>query len=194
MKKFLLVAVMAFGFGFNATAQDVTFGVKAGLNFSNLKFDTNISSGSNDTKTGFYIGGLADFGVSEVFHIQPEVLYSSEGTKVEYDGSKEDGNISFINIPVLAKFYVAEGFNIQAGPQLGILVDADGGTDGLKTTNFSLSFGAGYELPGGFFFDARYSLGLTDISEIDEIYIGNMVISGIDVKTRNFQVGFGYRF
>lgn len=187
MKKLLLIAVMALGFVFSAAAQDVTFGVKAGLNFSNIKTNIdNWGSSSPDGRTGFYIGGLVDFGISEQFHIQPEALFSSEGFK--------DGDLSYINIPVLAKFYVVEGFNIQAGPQLGILVDADGGTEGFNTTNFSLSFGAGYELPGGFFFDARYSLGLTDITEIDDIYLGDVVFSGIDIKTRNFQVGFGYRF
>ncbi|RAV29891.1 porin family protein [Sinomicrobium soli] len=194
MKKLLLVAVMAFGFVCTAAAQEVTFGVKAGLNFSQLKVDLDgIGSGSSDGRTGFYLGGLADFGLSEKFHIQPEVLYSNEGAKgVDEYGEKADASISFINIPVLAKFYVVEGFNIHAGPQLGILVDADGGTDELKTTNFSLAFGAGYELSSGLFFDARYNLGLSDITDLGEEYEA----AGLDfsMKTRAFQVGFGYRF
>lgn len=186
MKKLLLVAVMALGFGFSAAAQDVTFGVKGGLNFSNVKVETNSGGASPDGRVGYYVGGLADFGISQEFHIQPEVLVSSEGV--------DDAFISFVNIPVLAKYYVAEGFNIQAGPQLGILIDAEGGTDGLKSTNFGLSFGAGYELPNGLFFDARYNLGLTDMLDYDGSDFEGTLFSGLEMKTRNFQVGFGYRF
>lgn len=118
-------------------------------------------------------------------------MYSSEGAKGQdvFTNEEVDAEISFINIPILAKFYVVEGFNIHAGPQLGIVVDADGGTDDLKSTNFSLSFGAGYELPTGLFFDARYNLGVSDILDVD-----GTEFADFEMKTRNFQVGVGYRF
>ncbi|MGS2740553.1 porin family protein [Sinomicrobium sp. M5D2P17] len=182
MKKLLLIAVMAFGFVFSAAAQDVTFGVKAGLNFSSLKADTDFGSGTSDGRTGFYIGGLADFGISEQFHIQPEAIFSFEGA--------DDYDMTYLNIPVLAKYYVVEGFNIQAGPQFGFLLDSEEDSDYLKTFNFALSFGAGYELPSGLFFDARYNLGLSDISDSAEA----ADVLGLKMKTRNFQVGLGYRF
>lgn len=181
MKKLLFTALLAFGFAVSATAQDATFGVKGGLNFSNVKVDTDSGGVSPDGRTGFYIGGLADFGITEEFHIQPEAIFSFEGAK--------DFDLTYLNIPVLAKYYVAEGFNIQAGPQLGILIDAENDTDDLKTFNFALSFGAGYELPNGLFFDARYNLGLSDILDADEAEA-----IGLEMKTRNFQVGLGYRF
>ncbi|SFW67429.1 outer membrane insertion C-terminal signal [Sinomicrobium oceani] len=181
MKKLVLLAVMAFGFVCSSSAQDVTFGIKGGLNFSTVKFDSDMGGASPDGKTGFYIGGLADFGISEKFHIQPEAIFSFEGA--------DDYDMTYLNIPVLAKFYVVEGFNIQAGPQFGFLLDSDEDSEFLKTMNFGLSFGAGYELPAGVFFDARYNLGLSDVLDVD---VADAV--GAELKTRGFMVGLGYRF
>jgi hypothetical protein len=175
MKKLLLsIAMSAFIFTVNAQ----TFGVKTGLNFSNIDAEvTGFGSGSADGMTGFFIAGIVDFSISDKFHIQPELQYSIEGAK--------DADLNLINIPVMAKYYVAEGFNIQAGPQIGFIVDAEGGTEGLKTTNFGLNLGAGYDLAEtGLFFDARYNLGLSDVTEV----------AGVEIKTKTFQIGIGYKF
>lgn len=165
--------------GWSTKAQDVKFGVKAGANFSNLKVETDFGGGSPDGATSFYAGGLVDFSVSGKFHIQPEVQYSIEGA--------EDADISYVNIPVMGKFYIVEGFNVQAGPQIGILVDAEGGTDGLKSTNFGLNVGAAYELSQGLFFDARYNFGLANILEDGDDF-------DTELNTKGFQIGVGYRF
>ncbi|CAM1348256.1 porin family protein [Tenacibaculum crassostreae] len=173
MKKLLLVVAMIAA-GFTANAQ--TFGVKGGLNVANVDVDTDFGGGSPDGKTSFYLGGLVDFEISEKFHIQPEVLYSGDG----FDGF----DMSFLTVPVMAKYYVAEGFNIQAGPQLGFLVDSDGDTDEMESFNFSLGLGAAYELESGLFFDMRYNIGLSNLSQDPSV----------DVSTKAFQVGLGYRF
>ena len=88
----------------------------------------------------------------------------------------------------MLKYYIVEGFNLQAGPQLGILVDAEGGTDGLKSSNFGINFGAAFEVIGGFFADARYNLGLSNIADEDPGF------GDFTLKTKGFQLGVGYRF
>ena len=173
MKKLLLVIAMVAA-GFTANAQ--TFGVKAGLNFSNVTAKDSGVSISPDGATSFYLGAVVDFELSEKFHIQPEVLYSAEGF--------EDFDMSFVNIPVMAKYYVAEGFNLQAGPQVGFLVDAEDGTDGFKSVNFGLGLGAAYEMENGLFFDTRYNFGLSNLADFD----------GAELNTKAFQIGVGYRF
>ncbi|NAS30219.1 outer membrane beta-barrel protein [Flavobacteriaceae bacterium R38] len=176
MKKLFIVALAMFGFVSLTNAQSVKFGVKAGANFSNFDVDTSFGSGSPEGATSFYAGVLVDLGISEKIHIQPEALYSIEGA--------EDADVTFIDIPVMLKYYIIDGLNVQGGPQFGILVDAEGGTDGLKTANFSLNLGAAYEFPVGFFIDGRYNFGLSNISDV----------SGIDLNTRGLQLGVGYRF
>ncbi len=172
MKKLILslLAIAAFG---TANAQDMKFGVKAGANFSNFTGDAD----EGDGRTGFYIGGLVDFAVSEKFHVQPEVLYSMEGAK--------DAELDFIRIPIMAKYYVMEGLNLQAGPMIAFKIGGEEVTDEItKSLDYGLGFGAAYELPIGVFFDLRYNLGLANISDLDII----------DAGTTAFQVGLGYRF
>ena len=176
MKKIILSVAAIFAFGV-ASAQDdsaMTFGVKAGLNNSNFTGDWD-----TDAKMGFYVGGFADFAIGENFHIQPEVLYSMEG-------ADDDAGVSYLKVPVMFKYYLVESFNLQAGPYLGFKAgtEEDAMDEAVKSMDFGLGIGAAYELPIGLFFDARYNLGLQNISEID----------GQDAKNTVIQVGLGYRF
>lgn len=174
MKKLLFVAVATIGFVYSGSAQDVNFGVKAGLNNTNFTGDAD-----TDAKTSFYVGGFVDYAVSEKFHLQPELLYSSEG-------AADDWGISYLRIPIMAKYYVAESFSLLAGPSVAFKVATeDDFVDELtKSMDFGLGFGAAYDLENGLFFDARYNLGLQNISD-----------DGVsDVKNTGFQVGLGYKF
>ena len=157
----------------SVTTKEIVFGVKGGLNNSNYTGDAD-----SDAATSFYIGGLVDFHITEKFHVQPELLYSVEGAK--------DDSMTFLRVPIMAKFYVGDGFSLQAGPELAFKIAAeDDLTDEFsKSLDYGLGFGAGYELSSGLMFDARYNLGLANISDVD----------GFDVGTSSIQVGLGYRF
>lgn len=177
MKKVLLTMAAVFAFSF-ANAQDkggssdMKFGVKAGYINSNFTGDF-----EGDATSSFYIGGLVDFSISEKFHVQPELLYSMEGAK--------DAAVNFIRIPVMAKYYVMEGLNLQAGPQFGFVAGGDEIKEGLKSLDYGLGIGAGYELESGLFFDARYNMGLADLNDTD---------LPAKINTTSFQIGLGYRF
>ncbi|GEC77892.1 porin family protein [Flavobacterium aquatile] len=173
MKKVILTVAAVFAFGF-ANAQEVKFGVKAGYANTNFGGDAETDAASN-----FYIGGLADISISEKFHVQPELLYSMEGA------DNEETGLDFIRIPVMAKYYVADGFNIQAGPQFGFVAGGEDVKDSLKSFDYGLGFGAAYELTSGLFFDARYNLGLADLNDTE--FDGK-------ITTNSFNVGLGYRF
>ncbi|MBO5963247.1 MAG: outer membrane beta-barrel protein, partial [Bacteroidales bacterium] len=59
----------------NVNAQKVNFGLKGGLNLSNW------STNDSEMKIGFHAGGYAQIKFNKMFAVQPEVLYSMEGTK-----------------------------------------------------------------------------------------------------------------
>ncbi len=178
MKKIILTMAAVFAVSF-ANAQDkggssdMKFGVKAGLNNSNFTGDAD-----TDALTSFYVGALVDFAVSEKFHVQPELLYSMEGA------DNDEADLNFIRIPIMAKYYVAEGFSLQAGPEFAFVAGGGAVKDVTKSMDYGLGIGAGYELTSGLFFDARYNLGLADISDVD----------GFELGTSSIQVGLGYRF
>ncbi len=180
MKKLVLISFLLLAFQIHAQDKAITFGIKAGANFSNLKLDTGAGGLTPDGATSIFIGALADIGVADKLHFQPELQYSIEGAK--------DADITYFNVPLMLKYYLIDGFNVQAGPQIGFVLDAEGGTDGLKSSNFALNIGAAYELPGGFFADARYNFGLSNIAEEEPGF------EDFTLKTKGFQLGIGYRF
>ncbi|MEL4307820.1 porin family protein [Joostella sp. CR20] len=206
MKKNYVITVFALiAFVCVSNAQDFKFGAKAGLNFANLRGD---EVEDLDSRTSIHFGAVAEFPISEKFSIQPEIMYSAQGAKGEEDASDYSdllsGDIDLVakfnnlNIPLMAKYYVADGFSIQAGPQIGFLLKAESEAetgdfsasedikDNFKTLDFGLNFGLGYQLKNGLFFDGRYNLGLTNIADYEE--------GDGDVKNGVFQLSVGYFF
>jgi hypothetical protein len=179
MKKILLTAMVFFTVNV-LMAQHAEFGIKGGVNFANLNANDNENLSN---RTSFHIGGLAHLHLSKQFAIQPELLYSGQGAS----SSDGDLKLSYINIPVLAQYMFGEGFRLETGPQFGLLVGAKAGDidvkSSLTTADLGWAFGAGYKTPGGFGVDARYNLGLTDISK------GNNT-----VKNNVWQLGVFYQF
>ncbi len=107
----------------------------------------------------------------------------------------------YINIPLLAKFYVAKGFSLETGLQIGFLIKAKGEARGggsieevsidlkdlVKTVDFGLNFGMGYKLAMGLHFGARYNLGLSNIAD-------NENSEERSDKNSVFQFSIGYFF
>jgi len=181
MKKIILSALAVCAFTC-ANAQDMKFGVKGGLNSSTL-------SGAEGAKSimGIHLGAFAEFKVSDKFSVQPELLYSMQGAK----NDMVTFNFNYINIPVMAKYAVAEKFNLQAGPQIGFLMSAKYDSVDVKETtkslDFGVNFGAGYDLSENLFLEARYNLGLAQTQK--ELTTGETAI-----KNAVLQLSVGYKF
>lgn len=185
----------------NANTEALQLGVRAGYNLSNLSGDL---ADEIDTKSlsGFHIGLFTEFPVAPRFSIQPEVMYSTQGAKFEGMGSEATLRTQYLNVPVLAKFYVAEGFNLQAGPQIGFLTGAEYQVDGaddidvsdnMKGTDFGLLFGAGYKVAQGVTIDARYNMGLSNTLD-EDANVDEGVGTDQEWKNGVFQIGIGYQF
>jgi len=186
MKKVLtVIAVLALIS--TASFAQTKFGVKLGTNFANVKYDLDGGGSiSPDSKVGFVIGGFANFSiVEEKFAIQPELLFSGQGFKMDDDKV----SLNYLSVPVIAKYYFG-GFNVQAGPQLGFLMsakdDGDDIKDNMKGIDLGMNIGAGYDLEMGLGFDARYYMGMSNISDVD----------GDDgsLKNKGFQITVSYAF
>src|SRR6478609_9394509 len=127
MKK-ILILIFCVGAIHSAMAQaEVAIGIKGGLNFSNI--NPNQSAGASyDSRTGYHFGAytLLKFGK---IGLQPEVLFSKQGTKYTFSTTNVDADFSYINIPVILKLYTVAGINLQVGPQIGFVSGGD-----VKTT------------------------------------------------------------
>jgi len=170
MKKLLFfTAIVLFGFTY-VSAQDINFGAKAGVNFATI---TGEDLDSFSSRTAFHLGFVAEIGITETFSFQPELLYSAQGSDYSEDIFEGSVKVDYLNLPLMAKFYVAEGFSLEAGPQVGFLLSAkdvyddgeDDWSDITKGIDFGLNFGVGYKLESGLNFGARYNLGLSDLND-----------------------------
>jgi len=175
MKKLFFAAILAFGTTSLMQAQsELAFGVKGGVNFSNLTGDRFGEFDDNSARTSFNLGALVEIPVTEKFAIQPEVFYSGQGFDlVQRDDAQDtEFQLNYINVPVLAKIYLVQGLYLEAGPQLGFLVDSkvDGpnatlsiNEDNFNDIDFAGAVGVGYKFNGGLYLNARYTQGFTDI-------------------------------
>jgi hypothetical protein len=178
MKKFLLVAV-SFGVAYFSPAQ-VKFGFKAGANLSNVGGKDAVGASS---LIGFYGGVQAGIPLVSSLSLQPELLYSAQGTKVEVETSgdgdeiittKANMHLNYLALPVLLQYRHASGLFVQTGPQLSYLlsakVKANGQSEDLKDdfkkTDLSWALGVGYAIAGGKIgFNVRYNFGLTKLGK-----------------------------
>jgi len=196
----------------------VEVGVKGGLNYSdlNLSKDGRLYSTKYHAGIGYHIGGYALMKLTKSFSIQPELLYSNQ---VQYFSTPNYSNLkttlNYINIPVMFKYYLTGSLNIQVGPQFGILASSKGDlnqiqggnfagppifnqdlSNFLKSTDFSIAFGAGINFSANLNLTVRYTIGITDINKNSggATFPGGLQPSFSTAYTRNqvLQVSLGY--
>lgn len=173
MKKTLLTMLAMVTFVF-ANAQDMRFGVKAGLFASSYKegnlhkkdyynnyYGNNINA-YDSSNVGLYAGGLLEIPLVDKFMIQPELTLSVVPS--------DNGYIA-INVPVMLKYSFFNKFYAEAGPAINYAVDGD--SEQLAP---SFNLGATYDVMENFYVELRADLGL-----------------GGYLKT-NMNAGVGYRF
>jgi hypothetical protein len=201
MKKLVLVLMIAAISIFAAAplfAKGMTFGVKAGLDLANLTgSDVNDSS----IKTGIDVGGFMIYDISDIFAVEPELLFSMKGAKRDSASVTESWKINYIEIPILLKAKLPTDGKIKpcvfVGPGIGFLLSSkvSDGTetdlkDFTKSTNITLIAGLGVSYmmeKGALSFEARYEVGLSTIAKTE---IG----TAPDVKTSDIQILVGYGF
>ncbi|MFO7257145.1 MAG: porin family protein [Bacteroidota bacterium] len=177
-RNIFLAAILLMAASASAVAQaQFSVGLKGGLNFANL--DVSDIPGTYDNRTGYHLGAFALLKFAK-FGIQPEIIYSEQGSKVKTPNlSNFESNFSYVNIPIIMKLYTIGGLNLQVGPQFGFLTSAEWGDesikDELKKSDFSVGLGVGWDAPFGLSLDARYNLGISDVSDVAEAQIKNQV-------------------
>jgi hypothetical protein len=190
MKKLIFSAIISI-IGFSTIqSQGISFGATGGLFYGSADISgVDISSFSNDLDVldgaGFYVGLLADVEVIGDLHVQPELLYANIGGE------------SSVFVPVMVKYYVAESFNLQIGPQLDFVLDVPSLVkDYINTFGLSMAIGAGLDLTEKISLQAKYSLGLND--RIDDTLTELLNDFGADftpsLKTNILQAGVVYKF
>lgn len=207
MKKIfsLAVAVMLSAVSFAQTeVGGFFFAPKAGLSVASL---TNAPD-KYTNKPGFTVGVEVGYQMTENFAITVDALYSGQGMECEEKTYYTDVpttyenkvSLDYLNIPILANYYIVKGLAVKAGIQPGILVSAkskEKGTlhDGTEETDikdnsnsidFSIPVGLSYEW-NNIILDARYNIGITNVNKSGKGF------NNKDNKNSVFQLTLGYK-
>jgi len=194
--------------GFNANSQ-VKFGIKEGINLS-TQSELGMLWDNNDIQTGFTLGATVDYRFHDVLSLQTELNYKTEGLAYEASEANNKQNVKrnydYYNIPVLLKGRFSEQLGLPetwtisfyGGPYYSYLRSAESEIkeNGITTvsdydnesneSDWGLVLGGEVAKSfntGELFFDVRYEMGLTDVTE-----------QGDDIKNKVIGIGLGYRF
>ena len=169
----------------NSFSQKFDLGIKSGSNFAtqNIK-----SISGTKSITGLHVGVFTYIKLPLIFGIQPELQYSTQGTKIN---SSTIRSINYLNVPILVRSSFGP-MNIHFGPQFGILTGAINEVSGIPTDikdkflkrDFSLILDVSVEPVDRFIFSVRYVKGLKNISDDDPF--------ANETKNTTFQFSFGY--
>ncbi|MDR3141400.1 MAG: PorT family protein [Tannerellaceae bacterium] len=189
---------------FQINAQTFRYAARAGLNLA----DKTNTSGT--FKLGLNFGVSAEYLITSLFSAEAGLYYSMQGSKFKFANTNLEHN--YLNIPVLAKYYVHRGLNIFAGPQLGIKANVNKQAFGnkdleqvrvegdmVKPFDLSAIIGAGYLLENGFFVSANINAGLTNTAKSQFYYDDGKSTTSYATDKESFkniviQLNFGYCF
>jgi len=108
MRKVTLILIIAI-IGISSTSFAQRFGVKGGLNITNLKIENHDTS----PKLGFHIGPITEIPFGDIFALETGVLISTKGNKLEETvfgiTTKYKTNLVYLDIPI----------NVKAGYDFG---------------------------------------------------------------------------
>jgi len=181
------------------------FGVKGGFNMSNFLSDNDEATDEN-ILYGFNAGVYATLPISDFVAIQPEILFTTRGSKLEYNSDIASGDakfkLNYIEVPLLVRVNITKNFNLQAGGYASYLVsskltgdgsaefDEDIDTDDLNKFDAGIVAGVGVDF-SPISIGLRYNYGLTTIGK--ERTVLGQTYTFPDAKNSNFSLYLSYK-
>jgi len=203
-----IIFIITFALLSSSISAQTYFGFKVGFNGSNIGGDNNLKG----IKPAMHVGAVAEIQVSDLFSIQPELLYSIQGSQKKNDVSQQNlppsvqasrgeresyikNNNHYITLPIMVKYFVSDFISIDAGPQVGYLVFAKTSNgweewtdtkDSLNAFDYGVNLGASYEMDNGMNINIRYNYNFANIYKSNNF--------DFKANNTNIQVSLGYKF
>lgn len=190
MRKRMIITSVLMALFCTAGYSQFQLGLKGGMNLSTFS----VKEIETSTRTGYHFGAFTGVRLGKIA-LQPELIFSQQGTNFQFDGADLESNFTYINVPVIVKLYLIGGLNLQVGPQFGYLTSAESEfnpidemgqrnvRDYYDNADVSLALGFGIDLPFNVNLDFRYNKGLRNIADANLNMTENQV----------FQVSAGIR-
>lgn len=166
----------------------IALGPKAGVGVTTFR---GLDEYNIDERTGWVGGLFLNIQFTPVFTLQPELLLSEKGAEYSDNNYSVSAEISYFEVPVLAKFRIPINDiffpHIAVGPNFAFRTDlkysgrqTDSGAtinlnkDEIRKHDIGAIVGAGLDIQtrdSGIFFtiDGRYGIGFTNINKNDDV-------------------------
>jgi hypothetical protein len=209
MKKIVILAIIATA-AVSASAQSPKesksrIGIKAGYNFSNV-----VGSGSSfdpQHTNGYMVSAFFSPSNKNGLGYRSELVYSKQGYSFDDGGKNTDVMNDYLYMPHLMTYTIANVVQLQAGAQIGVLLNAKKSTGGGDSSitdlmnRFDYGFAGGIEVYPfkGLIIGTRYNLGLGKMYKQYEQTPTTPYLLPFDPSTTNLKNGIlqlfiGYRF
>lgn len=167
-KSILLMAISVITAG-AVYAQDFSAGVKAGVNISNFT-GGDFDAVKKKAIVGFHGGGFLNFRFGAL-SLQPELLVSTQGARIDSANGSYDWKVTYATVPVMLRLGAGSGFFFELGPQVGFKISEsvtdDSIEDFARGLDLSAAAGLGVQTKGGLGLNARYLVGLSKVGDFD---------------------------
>lgn len=200
MKKVLMIVIATMALAMPSQAQ-IKFGLKGGLNLTNLSLSESIGENLK-SKEGFFVGPTVKFTVPIVgLSFDASALYDQRSAKIEDQTIKSQS----IQIPINIRYGVGLGSVANlfafAGPQFGfnlgdktqeIIKGAANWT--LRSSNISANVGIGATVLGHLQITANYNIALGKTGDIEPIGAVKSAFESVSTKANAWQISAAYFF
>lgn len=207
MQKNSFLLLLLFVFYSTLHAQRIDFGVKGGLNYSDFLVE---GDDVFEARSSFHAGFFIEVPFKGKFSFHPELLYSSQGYTTDFgrinlvnpgelildNDDRASTARNFLAIPLITRFNFTDNLSIEAGPQIGFLLNTVSKFNGERNSSpgdfkFDIgpTLGFGYDIGDKFKVQLRYFIGLSDFlrrSDFEEQGINDDSFDSV------FQLSVGY--
>lgn len=228
MKRLFLTSFLLFSF---YSYSQFKFGPKIGIAVANTKQGSGFSySQKFDNVTSITFGAFAEYRIRH-FALNAELSYIEGGYKYRYTlgefggeppfDSPSELNVKSVNLYIIPKYYILKKLSLNAGGYFGKITDVNLNilnpngynvedfktdfTDDYSSIDYGIVFGSSFDIYKGLFVDARYSIGLKDITyrkdskarqdfELSQTFSGGPDEGDFSLKNRNLVLSIGYKF
>lgn len=180
-----------------ASAQPTfTPGVRGGVNFAKIS-DTDLGF-----KTDYYAGVFAGVQFNKTYTLQPEINYSRQGAKGDYDYydgfdnqvRNVDISLQYLSIGIMNKFTFVDRLSIIVGPSVDILVNNSPNVRTQNDGDFALTGGIGCRIVDGLGVEFRVKKGFVTAISDSEFTDSTAFFEVDQASNLVLQLGLTYTF
>jgi len=172
----------------SSAGAQIAVGIKGGLNLSDVSVTDNGGEPAvpYESRTGLLFGGTVGVAATPWLTVQLEGRHSREGTQQTEDGITASLRLSYLDVPLIAKFHIptgespvmpylyAGGFvgfetgcGVKVSGAVSLELDCDTAEVDRESTDYGAVFGGGTDVrlgPGAVTLDIEYSYGLRNLA------------------------------